>query len=846
MSAGVATFAGVKHTKAETLYIKASSGGLTTACSTLVTVSPAAASKVVFSTQPSTTGTAGTALTQQPTVQLQDTYNNVITTQNTGTVTLSAFTNAACTTAATGTFTVTSNPVTYSSGATTFAGVTYTKAESLYIKATSSVGSFTVCSNAAVISAAAPDDASSTIVTNPASGVVADNTSTSNLTVTLIDVYGNPCSGVNVTVASDGTGDTIVQPGTTNGSGIAVGTIKSTKAETKGITITAPSGLTATDTVDFIAGNPSATTSTIVASPSSGVAANGTTTANVTITLLDQYSNPVIGASTTFASTGTGNTLTQGAVTDANGQSVGTIKSTVAETKTLSIATPAGYSLNTVTNTVVFVVSNVSATYSDIQGSGPVVADGVATSNITITLKDGSNLPVAGTTPTFTATNPGSDNVMSLCSASDASGISNCTLKSKTAGVKTLAIASPISDTGGTVRFTRDVEIAIELLDYGLTGTAAQTTFTRTTTGLDTSYYDGTKTFTFEASCINTGGSNTLLTLVDSAATQKAQLTITAGTNTPARFSTTFTPTVASGADTYRLRTEASSTTMTCYAARIVVKQTGATKTRVYIPMLSGDYTAASALDTSAASVDNRVNTTTYGQTTAAKFPFFTYNTADWGVLATAAFNFEAVTQTSGGTSGRRLGLYTTTGTAATMSSNFGSSTTTMARITATTNKTNLTNGTSYELRARSPSTATTHYIYRAGMWVNISNIQKGISYYRVARRNSLTTTTTIDHARAQIDNSRFTNGTVYFESIGADSVAGTSNIDLQTLGVNDTGTAGASNIASSSIDFTSTTKTRTRTGSLSVTNGDRFIPKATVSSGTQDTTQSCVLDIWN
>jgi hypothetical protein len=92
-------------------------------------------------------------------------------------------------------------------------------------------------------------------------------------------------------------------------------------------------------------------TSTIAISPSvppnSALVANGTSSYTVTITLKDQYGNPVIGTKPTFASSVSGDTLSQPtAVTDAAGQSSGSISSTTADEiapfRTLSIASPSG------------------------------------------------------------------------------------------------------------------------------------------------------------------------------------------------------------------------------------------------------------------------------------------------------------------------------------------------------------------------------------------------------------------------------------------------------------------------------------------------------------------------
>src|SRR5207237_677805 len=61
------------------------------------------------------------------------------------------------------------------------------------------------------------------------------------------------------------------------------------------------------------------------------------------------------------------------------------------------------------------------------------------------------NNAVAGTTPTFAVT--GTNNTLGACSATDATGVSTCTLSSTKAEVKTLSIATPVSVAGGTVTF---------------------------------------------------------------------------------------------------------------------------------------------------------------------------------------------------------------------------------------------------------------------------------------------------------------------------------------------------------------------------------------------------------
>jgi len=200
------------------------------------------------------------------------------------------------------------------------------------------------------------------------------------------------------------------------------------------------------------AGAPNVSNSTLVASPSSGINSDGVSVATITVTLFDTYNNAVPGQSVTLSSTGSGNSLTQPAsVTDAAGQTTGTLASTVAEAKTISITAPAGF--GALSATTGFVSGTVVATFSSITGTGPVIANGSATSTITITLKDASNNPVSGVVPTFTATDTGSTNSYSGCSASNGSGISTCAFTSTRAEAKTLSISTPISLTGTSVTF---------------------------------------------------------------------------------------------------------------------------------------------------------------------------------------------------------------------------------------------------------------------------------------------------------------------------------------------------------------------------------------------------------
>ena len=89
-SAGVATFANVIFDTAGTYTLTASDGALTSATTGSFTVSPAAASQVAFSQQPTRTLVA-TAITPAMTVNVEDRFGNIVT-SDTSTITLSVHT----------------------------------------------------------------------------------------------------------------------------------------------------------------------------------------------------------------------------------------------------------------------------------------------------------------------------------------------------------------------------------------------------------------------------------------------------------------------------------------------------------------------------------------------------------------------------------------------------------------------------------------------------------------------------------------------------------------------------------------------------------------------------------
>ncbi|MBS1970375.1 MAG: hypothetical protein JSU04_08705 [Bdellovibrionales bacterium] len=199
-SLGTQTLSGTNYNKAGVFYIGFSTGSFS-ACSNSITVSAGAAFWIMFTTQPSTTASAGVDFAQQPVVTVYDTYFNVVTGYSTA-ITLTAYTNASCTVAGTGTLNGGSSG-TLSNGVDTFSGVDYTKTGNLYLKATS--GGMTDCSTKITVSGGTA--AALSFTTEPASKGVAGVNLKTQPVVTALDAYGNVATSYSTAITLTPTTD---------------------------------------------------------------------------------------------------------------------------------------------------------------------------------------------------------------------------------------------------------------------------------------------------------------------------------------------------------------------------------------------------------------------------------------------------------------------------------------------------------------------------------------------------------------------------------------------------------------------------------------------------------------
>ncbi|PYP29442.1 MAG: hypothetical protein DMD55_01505, partial [Gemmatimonadetes bacterium] len=423
---GVASFASLSLNKVGSGYTLTAAApfqpALTGATSAPFDITPGAATRLVFTTQPSN-ATAGATLTPPVQVLAQDAAGNTVP-SFTGTVTV-AITPGTGTSGAALAGTTTVAAV---NGVASFATLSVNKSGTAYTLAATAAGLTAAASAAFSIT---PGTATQLAFTSQPGTATAGNPISPAVQVTAQDALGNAVAGFtgNVTVAlganpGGGTLSGTMTVAATNGVA-SFATLNIDKAGT-GYTLTAAtaglSGATST-AFNVVAGTISATQSTVVAAPTVITAGSGAAT--ITVTARDAAGNPVNGAAVVLTATGTGNTLTQPATpTDANGVATGSLTSTVAGSKTVTASLAGGI---TATHTAVVTVTAGAATQLAFTVQPPNGAAGAAlTPAVQVTARDAQGNVATDFTGTVTVAlgvNPGSATLSGPTSVAAVSGV---------------------------------------------------------------------------------------------------------------------------------------------------------------------------------------------------------------------------------------------------------------------------------------------------------------------------------------------------------------------------------------------------------------------------------------
>jgi hypothetical protein len=230
----------------------------------------------------------------------------------------------------------------------------------------------------------------------------------------------------------------------TNVTFTAAATGSSTTVEVEGGNPNSASMLLIIDDVSVVQAIPGpvdANVSTVDAYQGS-VGADGLSYSTITVTLRDSNSIPVSGKTVSLAKTsgpGTPVINTVSGTTDGGGKAVFTVTSTTAGTNVFTATDVTdGNLVITDTATVNFLAGSVANANTSTVIAAPtsVLANGVATSTVTVTLKNATNGPVSGKTVTLAkVSGPGTPIINTISGTSDGNGQASFTVASAAAGV---------------------------------------------------------------------------------------------------------------------------------------------------------------------------------------------------------------------------------------------------------------------------------------------------------------------------------------------------------------------------------------------------------------------------
>ena len=357
------------------------------------------------------------------------------------------------------------------------------------------------------------------------------------LQATVKDSFNNPVSGVTVTFAAPASGASGtfaggVNTATTNAQGVATAAVFTANTVAGPYTVTAAvSGVStpANFSLTNLAGTASSITAT-AGTPQSATISTAFAT-QLQATVKDSFSNPVSGATVTFAApaSGASGTFAGGvntATTNAQGvatAAIFTANSTAGGPYTVTAAvsgvgTPANFSLTNLAGAA----ASITATAGTPQSA--TISTAFAT-QLQVTVKDSGSNPVSGVTVTFTAPASGA-------SGTFAGGVNTATTNAQ--GVATAAIFTANSTAGGPYTVTAAVLGVSTPANFSLTNLAGVAASITATAGTPQSATINTAFATQLQATVKDSGNNPVsgVTVTFTAPASGASGTFAGGVNT--------------------------------------------------------------------------------------------------------------------------------------------------------------------------------------------------------------------------------------------------------------------------------------------------------------------------
>lgn len=381
-----------------------------------------------------------------------------------------------------------------------------------------------------------------------------------------------------------------------------------------------------------------------------------------------------------------------------------------------------------------------------------------------------------------------------------------------------------------------NLQVPIELIDQGLSSDVTPITFERTRTSLDTGYYDGTVSYALEINAVNNDVNPQTVSLIDTAGNVITSIAVAPATNPSYRSRIVFTP--VAGASDYRIRLSATANAqdLQVLSARILVTQVGASRTRLYIPLLANQLGVANGDQSAPIESSSSLTFAPLSSTTIYAKNVRAYSKP----AATNAFELETLVAASGGaTASVTLLNETRNSPVIATQAYFTNATIGMALSPFSEGTTFFDTGNegdhySVTIRCEWPCPAGGDAkLYKAGLWVTLDHLKQVEIPFRLGLGVNAWADVVDQSERTRIDLTAFSNPSVSFQAVGSVSMLSPVTIDLMSLGTSDQGIGSLSAVPSSTLSFNLSGKDIQRSpAGLSITGGDRFVPQITFGFG--------------
>lgn len=371
--------------------------------------------------------------------------------------------------------------------------------------------------------------------------------------------------------------------------------------------------------------------------------------------------------------------------------------------------------------------------------------------------------------------------------------------------------ATARSETSGQIAFDRS-KIHLDPADYDGATYFFEIVATTTAAGVneDVELYDLTND-TVEAT-INTGGSAVSYVRMRSAA---------------------FTPTAGDAVYQVRLPQTTAQSDVLVFTARIVVVQSGATKTRLQIPLAAGHYSAQ--YDATHGEADG-TSSTSYAQATPGRFNLWKKEAAKLATIAAGTpWSLEACLSTANAGATASLGLFNASEDAAVAGAEVTRTGATNVDLCTVADfadgASNFTDLDEFEVRVKTSNASYSARVYTANLYVRLTSLTKAQVHTRIGRAYSGTGGDNIAHQRITHDEAQWSTGTTwYFEATASDASAS----PVASIGVRaDTDDVGTGTTTLGTTLTMGAVRSRGRSTAIDMTDEYRYMGRVIASSGT-------------